>query len=135
MFNPDVGEYNSRMGGRQKIICIVDDEPSVRRALSRLLNLHGFETRLFASAREYLDDPCIGQASCLLIDVAMSGIDGYEMLTLLNASGRSIPTVIISAHPDKKSKDRAKSVGAADFLHKPCSEGILMDAIDKAIMG
>ena len=115
-----------------KLICIVDDDRSVRRALGRLTRSFGFDVETIASGRECLDGAYIDRADCLLLDVSMPGMDGFELYALLQASGRSVPTVFISAHDDEGYRKRARSAGAIAYLDKPCDEVLLRDAIHKA---
>jgi FixJ family two-component response regulator len=118
------------MAGAQKLICIVDDEAPVRRALTRLMRTHGYDTLAFSSGRECLDGHEIDQAEVAIIDVSMPGMDGFELHTLLRASGRNIPTIFISAHATRRYASRAESVGAITFLNKPCNEAVLLRAIE-----
>jgi FixJ family two-component response regulator len=121
------------MAGAANLICIVDDDASVRRALGRMVTSFGFEAQILASGRECLDSPYIDRAACLILDVSMPGMDGFELHALLQASGRSVPTVFISAHDDEGYRAKARSVGAVEFLNKPCDESLLQDAIDNAL--
>ena len=121
------------MGEVSDLICIVDDDPSVRRALGRVVRSFGFDIRLLASARECLDGPYVDEASCLIVDVTMPDIDGFELHALLAASGRDIPTIFISGHNDQNNIDRTQSVGGVAYLNKPCDASLLHDAIVKAI--
>jgi FixJ family two-component response regulator len=116
-----------------KLICIVDDDSSVRRALGRMVKSLGFDVRLFASARECLDGSDIERAACLILDVSMPGMDGFELYARLEESNRSVPTVFISAHDDKHYMEKAWSIGAIAFFNKPCDESLIIGAIDKAI--
>lgn len=118
------------MAGPPKLVCIVDDEPPVRRALTRLMHTYGYNTVAFASGRECLDGHEIDQAEVVIMDVSMPGMDGFELHTLLRASGRNIPTIFMSAHANRQYSSRAKSVGAITFLNKPCNEVALMRAIE-----
>jgi FixJ family two-component response regulator len=120
------------MAETSKLVCIVDDDPSVRRALGRLIRSFGLEAELLASGRECLDEPYIDRAACLILDVSMPGIDGFELNALLQASGRGVPTVFISAHDDEGYRERANSAGAIAYLDKPCDEVLLCDALHKA---
>ncbi len=115
-----------------KLICIVDDDPSMRRALGRLIRSFGLEVELLASARECLDGSHIDRAACLILDVSMPGMDGFELYALLQASGRSVPTVFISAHDNADYRERARSAGAIAYLDKPCDEVLLGEALHKA---
>ncbi len=121
------------MGDASDLICIVDDDTSVRRALGRMVRSFGFDIQLLASGRDCLDGPYVDQASCLIVDVMMPDMDGFELHALLAASGRDIPTIFISGQNDQKIIDRARSVGSAAILNKPCDANSLHDAIVKAI--
>ncbi len=118
------------MASTPKLVCIVDDEAPVRRALTRLMRTHGYDTLAFASGRECLDGHEIDQAEVVIMDVSMPGMDGFELHTLLRASGRNIPTIFISAHANRRYASRAESVGAITFLNKPCNEAVLLRAIE-----
>lgn len=115
------------------LICIVDDDSSVRRALGRMIRSFGFDTQLLASGRECLDGPFVDQAACLVIDVTMPDMDGFELHALLAASGRHVPTVFISGQNNQKNISKALKVGAIAYLDKPCDANALHEAIDKAL--
>ncbi len=121
------------MGEVSDLICIVDDDTSVRRALGRMVRSFGFDIQLLASGRDCLDGPYVDQASCLIVDVMMPDIDGFELHALLSALGRDIPTIFISGQYDQKTIIRAQSVGGVALLNKPCDANVLHDAIVKAI--
>ncbi len=121
------------MGEVSDLICIVDDDTSVRRALGRMVRSFGFDIQLLASGRDCLDGPYVDQASCLVVDIMMPDMDGFELHALLAASGRDIPTIFISGQNDRKNFDQAPSVGCVAFLNKPCDANSLHDAIVKAI--
>ena len=121
------------MGEVSGLICIVDDDASVRRALGRMVRSFGFDTQLLASGRDCLDGPYVDQASCLIVDVMMPDMDGFELHALLAASARDIPTIFISGQNDQKTIDRARSIGSVAILNKPCDANLLHDAILKAI--
>ncbi len=114
-------------------VFIVDDDASVLRALGRMVSSFGYDVQLFGSGRECLDDPHLEMADCLILDVMMSGIDGFELYTLLKSSGRSVPAVFISAHDDPRHRKQAESIGAVTYLLKPCEESHLHDAINVAM--
>jgi len=120
------------MGEVSELVCIVDDDASVRRALGRMVRSFGFDVELLASGRDCLDGPYVDQASCLIVDVMMPDMDGFELQVLLAASGRDIPTIFISAQNDQKYFDRAQSLGCVAVLNKPCDAKFLYDAIVKA---
>ncbi len=120
------------MGERSILISIVDDDSSMRRALNRMIESFGFKVELFASASDYLNESHHNPA-CLILDVVMPDMNGLELLAALRASGRSVPTVIISAHDNETFIEEARSLGAIAFLQKPCEEGALLDAIEKSL--
>ena len=121
------------MGGVSDLICIVDDDASVRRALGRIVRSLGFDVQLLASARECLDGSSVDRASCLIVDVMMPDMDGFELYALLAASGRDIPTIFISGQDNQNNFDRPQSAGCVAMLNKPCDADLLHDAIIKAI--
>ena len=123
------------MFGAPKLVCIVDDEAPVRRALARLMQAHGYDALAFSSGRECLDGHEIDRAGVAIIDVSMPGMDGFELYTLLRASGRKIPTIFISAHANRQYASRAKSVGAITFIDKPCNKADLLSAVESAFKG
>jgi FixJ family two-component response regulator len=116
-----------------RLVCVVDDDKPVRTALNRLLQRHGYESLGFSNGRDCLDGHEVDQADVVIIDVTMPGMDGFELHTLLRASGRRIPTIFISAFADSQYAARAESVGAVTILGKPCEEGDLLHAIESAI--
>jgi len=121
------------MGEKSDLICIVDDDASVRRALGRMVRSFGYDVQLHKSGRDCLDGPYVDQASCLIVDVTMPDMDGFELHTLLAASGRDIATIFISGHNEQNNIDRTQSVGGVAYLNKPCDTILLHDAIVKAI--
>ena len=121
------------MGGHSDLICIVDDDASVRRALGRMVRSLGFYVQLLSSGRDCLDGPYVDRASCLIIDIMMPNMDGFELHALLAASGRDIPTIFISGKNNQNNFDRAQSAGCVAILNKPCDVDLLHDAIIKAI--
>jgi len=121
------------MGEVSGLICIVDDDASVRRALGRMVRSFGFDVQLLESGRDCLDGPFVEQASCLIVDVMMPNMDGFELHALLAASDRAVPTIFISGQNNEKIFERAAAVGSSAILNKPCDANLLHDAILKAI--
>ena len=141
MVNRDLGPipisltriYPQFVADKKNLICIVDDDASLRRALGRMVELFGFDVRLFASPRECLDGLDVERAACLILDASLPGMDGFELHTLLRESNRGVPTIFISAHDGARYKEKARSVGAIAFLNKPFEGSLLLDAIEKAL--
>ncbi len=115
------------------VIAIVDDDPSVRRALHRLVQSAGYTVQTFASAREFLDWVPRGQTACLVLDIHLDGMSGFELQERLAADGAGIPIIFITAHDDAAIREGIKQSGAAGHLWKPVDGPALLDAIGRAI--
>ncbi len=114
-------------------VYVVDDDPPVRRALSRMLKVAGYKVVTFASASEFLAHPGREHLACLVLDVRMPGRDGFELLELLQTDGWNLPVIFITGHGDLPMAARARKAGAADFLAKPVDERVLLDAVERAL--
>lgn len=114
-------------------VFLVDDEPELRQALTRLLKAEGFDVEAFGSAMEFLarlDGACAG---CALLDLAMPGIDGLELQQRLSASGAQLGIVFLTGHGDIPTSVRAVKAGAIDFLTKPVRRADLLRAVNAAL--
>ena len=114
-------------------ISIVDDDASIREALKSLMRSVQFNVEAFASAEEFLTSERINDTSCLILDVYLPGMSGFELQNRLNVEQRGIPIVFITAHSDEASRQRALKGGAVDFLSKPVRRDALFKAIQSAI--
>jgi FixJ family two-component response regulator len=110
------------------VIAIVDDDASVRRSLHRLVQSAGYAVETFASAREYLAWLSTGRAACLVLDVHMDGMTGFELQERLGA-----PIIFITAHDDGPTRDRIEKSQTAGHLWKPFDETAVLDAIRRAV--
>jgi FixJ family two-component response regulator len=115
------------------VIAVIDDDASVRRALQRLLQSAGFAVDTFATARAFLDTDCWAQTACLVLDVHLPGMSGYQLQEHLAASGVAIPIVFITAYDDASTRERVNRVGAVGYLRKPFDQETLIEAIRRAI--
>jgi FixJ family two-component response regulator len=113
-------------------IAVVDDDPSVLKALMRLLRTRTFHARSFGSAREFLAALPGGFPECLIVDLQMPEMSGLELHQHLTRNGIEIPTIIITAHDDREACQRCESAGTAAYLVKPLQDTVLFAAIDKA---
>ena len=114
-------------------VYLVDDDPAVLKALSRLLRVHGYEVRPYASPQVFLEDHDMAVPGCAVLDVSMPDLDGLEVQHALNVaveSGR--PIVFISGTADIPASVRAMKAGAVDFLTKPVMDKDLLEAISRA---
>ncbi len=114
-------------------VFIVDDDPSVRDALSLLLGVRGYRTAMFASGEAFLQTWQASWSGCLLIDIRMSGMDGLSLQQELIARGCRIPVIIMSGHGDVSMARAAFKADAVDFLEKPFDDAKLIGAIDEAL--
>jgi FixJ family two-component response regulator len=117
--------------GERPIIFIVDDDPSVRRALRRLVRSWGWDAQTFASADEFLSAWSPAQGGCLILDVRLPGMSGLELQELLEAAGARLPIILITAHGDRQAEARGRH--AVAFLYKPFDELALKEALRKAL--
>jgi FixJ family two-component response regulator len=114
-------------------VYIVDDDISIREALSTLIRSVGFAVRTFASAVEFLDAVLPDVAACLVLDVRLPGLSGLDLQGELTRAGVHIPIIFISGHGDIPMTVRAMKAGAVEFLPKPLREQDLLVAIAEAI--
>src|ERR1700754_775295 len=116
------------------LVHVVDDDTSFRTAIERRLKLAGYEVATYASAQDLLDaSPCDDKPGCILLDVQIPGLSGPELQSQLNASGSTLPIIFLTGHADTATTVRAIKAGAEDFLTKPISSELLLDAIERAL--
>jgi len=121
------------MTGAAPLVLVVDDDPSVRKSLSRLLESADYAVEAFASAGEFLargphPGPC-----CLVLDVKMPGLTGIQLQEMLTATGRRMSIVFVSGHADVPTSVKAMKAGAVDLLTKPVDVRDLIAAIRRAM--
>jgi len=114
-------------------VAIVDDELQVRRALDRLLKAAGLEAQAFGSGAAFLRGAALRAPDCLVLDLHIPGMSGLELLRELKASGRRIPTVVITADDTAETRRRCEAEGASAYLRKPLDDRLLLNAISSAI--
>jgi FixJ family two-component response regulator len=114
------------------LVCLVDDDESVRESLPDLLREFGFEARPFSYARAFLDSDCLALCDCLILDIAMPEMNGPDLQRELKRRGRDIPIVFITAHVDEKVRRRVLEQGAVACLYKPFSQADLLAALHAA---
>lgn len=114
-------------------VFVVDDDPSVRDALSLLLSLRGHATATFASAEDFLGALQPSWAGCVLVDLRMPGMSGLDLQRHLTERGCPLPVIVISAHGDVAAARQAFLAHAVDFLEKPFDADQLMSAVDRAL--
>lgn len=121
------------MTEEKPVVYVVDDDPSVRKALERLLRSAGHEAKTFASAFEFLDFNHPETPGCLILDIRMPKVSGLELQDRLAEKGISFPIIFITGHGTVPASVKAFKAGAMDFLQKPFGERELLDAVSRGI--
>lgn len=112
-----------------RLIAVVDDEESIRRALGRLLRAAGHDVRSYASGADFLASLATGRPDCLVVDVHMAGLTGFDVLARLQADGVRLLAIVITGFDDPDAEQRAMRLGATKFLRKPFGDAELLDAV------
>jgi FixJ family two-component response regulator len=115
------------------IVFVVDDDISVRESLELLIQSAGWQPETFASAHEFLSRPRSLVPSCLVLDVSLPGINGLELQKQVAAERPDMPIIFITGHGDVPTSVEAMKAGAVEFLTKPFSDNVLLNAIGNAI--
>jgi RNA polymerase sigma factor (sigma-70 family) len=121
------------MSEPESIVFVVDDDPSVRSAIERLIGTVGLQVQLFGSAQEFLASKLPKVPSCLVLDIRLPGISGLALQRQLAEANVQIPIIFITAHSDVPMTVRAMKAGAVEFLTKPFRDQDLLDAIHSAL--
>ncbi|MHC4445023.1 MAG: response regulator transcription factor [Planctomycetota bacterium] len=114
-------------------VFVVDDDPSIRRSLRRVIESIGLAVKCYSGAEEFLNKYDPAQSGCLVLDVRMPGVSGLDLQETLSARAIDLPIVFITAYGDVPMTARAMKAGAVDFIEKPFNEQELLDAINRAI--
>ena len=123
------------MDAKERIVYVIDDDESVRKAFARLLRSANFRAETFASVEEFLRDPKQAGEACILADILMPDESGFTLQTRLAASGITLPVIVVSASDDASVRERVRELGASAFFRKPVDDQALLDAIWWAIWG
>jgi FixJ family two-component response regulator len=115
------------------IISIVDDDESVRAAMSSLVRSLGYQSCVFCSAEEFLTSPQLNDTSCVVADVQMPGMSGMELQNALAVRHPHIPVIFITAFPEERIRKRAEAAGAVAFFSKPVDGHALIECLDAAL--
>ncbi len=125
-------EQATPCGSRSETVHIVDDDESVRDALSRLLNAAGYSVKCYTSVGDFLLFPYSG-AGCVLLDMRMPGPNGFELLEAMKKNGNPLPIIFVTGYGDIPTSVRAIKAGAFDFLTKPVKRDSLLKTIEAAL--
>jgi FixJ family two-component response regulator len=127
------GEIKMHHCNQAPFIKIIDDDPQVRKAFQRLLRLAGFEVETFASGEDFFRtvDDC--QPDCLLLDLDLPGMSGFEVRRQLQVTGMSFPIIVVTGRDDLDPAHTPLLAGVAAFLFKPVEVQDLLSSIEKAL--
>jgi len=128
----EAGEKAS--AGPRSRISIVDDDASVREALKGLMRSVGRDVDAFGSAEEFLSSGRLRETACLILDIRLPGMDGFELQERLKKEPRPIPVIFVSGHADEAARKKALAAGAIELLSKPVRRGPLFSAIESALL-
>jgi len=117
------------------VIAVVDDDPYVRRGLERLFRSAGFLVEVFASGAEFLQSADVLEPDCVVLDLHMPNMDGYEVQAQLLGAHPDVPVIVITGHDTPESRLRALSGGAKSYLCKPVDDETLLKSINDAMAG
>ena len=121
------------MSQPDSIVFVVDDDPSFRRSVERLLRMAGRRVQAFASAEEFLQSSRPDVPACLVTDLRMPGLNGLDLQSELACAGCQIPVIFITGHGDVPTSVRAMKAGATEFLTKPFCEQEFLKAVSEAL--
>jgi FixJ family two-component response regulator len=114
-------------------VFVVDDDVGVLNALSRLLRVRGYDVRSYTSPHAFLEDHDVSVPGCVVLDVAMPGLDGLALQQAIMAEGSHRPVIFITGKGDIPTSVRAMKAGATDFLTKPVTDEDLLGAVARAV--
>jgi FixJ family two-component response regulator len=120
---------NGEFRAAKILISVIDDDESIRRTTTRLIESFGFRAAAFESADSFLRSGQLRDTACLIVDVHMPGMNGLQLQSQLAAEGCGIPIIFITAYDDKESRRRAMQAGAVAFLSKPFGDEQLLQAV------
>jgi FixJ family two-component response regulator len=121
------------MSEEAAVVCVVDDDESMRRSLATLLRSVGLDARVFASPEEFMRAARPDAPGCLVLDVRLPGMSGLAFQQELAKAGVAMPVIFITGHGDVPMSVRAMKAGAVEFLTKPFDDQVLLDAMHAAI--
>lgn len=121
------------MNGPAPLLAVVDDDADVREALTGLVSAVGFAVESFASGAAFLSSIEDHEPDCVLLDLYMPGLTGFEIQAAMAAKHSAVPVLIVSAQDSAESRRRALDLGAKGYLAKPVDREALLSAIDAAI--
>jgi FixJ family two-component response regulator len=130
---PDRATKASTGSPATPVVFVVDDDVSVREALELLIRFAGWQPETFESAQEFLSRPQVVVPNCLILDVALPGLNGLDLQELVAVDRKDMPIIFITGHGDIPRTVQAMKGGAVEFLTKPFDDRVLLRAIERAL--
>jgi FixJ family two-component response regulator len=130
---PDHATKASATSHATPVVFVVDDDVSVREALELLIGFAGWRPETFESAQEFLSRPRVLVPSCLILDVALPGLNGLDLQKLVAVDRKDMPIIFITGYGDIPTTVEAMKGGAVEFLTKPFGDEVLLEAIERAL--
>ena len=121
------------MTEQQKTVCILDDDPDMRKALERVLSLHGYRPCSFASIADFHADAKPREALCLILDIHLNGESGFDLKRQLSRSVPALPVIFMTGRDCDANREAARQAGGVAYLPKPFGSKVLLDALETAI--
>ena len=115
------------------LVAVVDDDEPFRRSVERLVRTAGFRVETFGSAEDFLESSDLDRTACVILDVKLPGMNGFDLQRRLITRPRPMPIVFVSAHEDAVMRANALRAGAIAFLKKPFDDSMLLEALDRSI--
>jgi len=112
-------------------VIVVDDDDAVRDSLKTLLELQSFTVATFETCQEFLSADVADGATCLVLDIHLPGMSGFDLMEVMRRAKQIVPTILITARCDNAIRDRARALGVVALLEKPIEFTALMSAIDR----
>ena len=119
---------------QQRKVYVVDDDAMVRRSMTFALRTAGFDVRPFVSGDDFIEEIPSLKPGCVLLDLRMSGMDGFAVLDALRERASAWPVVVMTGHGDVASAVKAMKAGARDFIEKPFADDLLLEMLDEAFL-
>ncbi len=123
------------MTAQEVTVFVVDDDDAMRDSLDQLFRSADFEVRIFGSGAEFLAGYKPDRTGCLVTDVRMPGMSGFDLAEEMTARAIDLPVIMITGDGDAAAERRAREAGVVAFFHKPVRFAVLLDAVEKAIAG
>lgn len=120
------------MTATRTVIAIVDDDEIVRRSIKRLVSSLSYDAQDFASGEEFLKSLARGAPTCMLLDLHMPGLSGFEVLEALHTRRMNIPAIIVTGNTRPEIRERCLNAGAAGYLEKPLDRDVVLSTIRTA---